>query len=121
MRPSHHPSGLNQAWVPGYGAWKGFIMSKVIIVTGAGRGLGTDIARAVLDAGHQMVATGRRPDEVEKTLDGPQDNLLSIKLDITNLEDAHTAVKAAVERFGRIDVLVNNAGNFFCGGRRSNR
>ncbi len=90
-------------------------MSKVIIVTGAGRGLGTDIAREALDAGHKVVATGRRPEEVEKTLGGPQDNLLSIRLDITNLEDAHTAVQAAVERFGRIDVLVNDAGNFFAG------
>ena len=91
------------------------IMSKVIIVTGAGRGLGTDIAREALAAGHQVVATGRRPDEVEKTLGGPQDNLLTVGLDITNPDDAHAAVQAAVQRFGRIDVLINNAGNFFAG------
>ncbi|MFJ2559629.1 MULTISPECIES: SDR family oxidoreductase [unclassified Streptomyces] len=90
-------------------------MSKVILVTGAGRGLGTDIAREALAAGHQVVATGRRPEEVEKTLGGPQDNLLVTTLDVTSLEDAEAAARAAVERFGRIDVLVNNAGNFFAG------
>ncbi|MFJ2213996.1 SDR family oxidoreductase [Streptomyces sp. NPDC101062] len=90
-------------------------MSKVILVTGAGRGLGTDIAREALAAGHQVVATGRRPDEVEKTLGGPQDNLLVTTLDVTSLEDAEAAARAAVDRFGRIDVLVNNAGNFFAG------
>ncbi|WOX14470.1 SDR family oxidoreductase [Streptomyces sp. N50] len=90
-------------------------MSKVILVTGAGRGLGTDIVREALAAGHQVVATGRRPDEVEKSLGGPQDNLLVTKLDVTSLEDAEAAVQAAVDRFGRIDVLINNAGNFFAG------
>ncbi|AQW55876.1 SDR family oxidoreductase [Streptomyces violaceusniger] len=90
-------------------------MSKVILVTGAGRGLGTDIAREALAVGHQVVATGRRPEEVEKTLGGPQDNLLVTKLDVTSLEDAEAAAQAVVDRFGRIDVLVNNAGNFFAG------
>lgn len=90
-------------------------MSKVIIVTGAGRGLGTDIVREALAAGHRVVATGRRPEEVEKTLGGPQDKLLVTKLDVTSPEDAGAAVQAAVDRFGRIDVLVNNAGNFFAG------
>ena len=90
-------------------------MSKVIFVTGAGRGLGTDIAREALAAGHQVVATGRRPEEVEKALGGPQDNLLATKLDVTSLDDAQTAAQAAVDRFGRIDVLINNAGNFFAG------
>ncbi|MGW1757514.1 SDR family oxidoreductase [Streptomyces mirabilis] len=90
-------------------------MSKVILVTGAGRGLGTDIVREALAAGHQVVATGRRPEEVEKSLVGPQDNLLVTRLDVTSLEDAEAAAQAAVDRFGRIDVLVNNAGNFFAG------
>ncbi|MCX5417749.1 MULTISPECIES: SDR family oxidoreductase [unclassified Streptomyces] len=90
-------------------------MSKVIFVTGAGRGLGTDIAREALAAGHQVIATGRRPAEVEKTLGGPQDNLLTTKLDITSPADAEAAAQAAVARFGRIDVLINNAGNFYAG------
>ncbi|MFJ6438562.1 SDR family oxidoreductase [Streptomyces sp. NPDC091416] len=90
-------------------------MSKVIFVTGAGRGLGTDIAREALAAGHQVIATGRRPAEVEKTLGGPQDNLLTTKLDITSPADAEAAAQAAVAHFGRIDVLINNAGNFYAG------
>jgi NAD(P)-dependent dehydrogenase (short-subunit alcohol dehydrogenase family) len=90
-------------------------MSKVIFVTGAGRGLGTDIAREALAAGHQVVATGRRPEEVEKILGGPHDDLLVIKLDITSTEDAQDAAQAAVDRFGAIDVLINNAGNFYAG------
>ncbi|MEY9929801.1 NAD(P)-dependent dehydrogenase (short-subunit alcohol dehydrogenase family) [Catenulispora sp. GP43] len=90
-------------------------MSKVIFITGAGRGLGTHIAREALAAGHQVVATGRRPEEVEKTLGGPADNLLVTKLDVTSLDDAYAAAQAAVDRFGRIDVLINNAGNFFAG------
>ena len=90
-------------------------MSKVIFVTGAGRGLGTDIAREALTAGHQVVATGRRPEQVEKTLGGPRDNLLATKLDVTSLDDAQAAARVAVDRFGRIDVLVNNAGSFYAG------
>src|SRR4051812_47393179 len=90
-------------------------MSKVIFVTGAGRGLGTDIAREALAAGHQVVATGRRPEEVEKALGGPQDDLLVVKLDVTSLEDAQAAAQATLDRFGRIDVLINNAGNLYTG------
>ena len=90
-------------------------MSKVIFVTGAGRGLGTDIVREALAAGHQVVATGRRPEDIEKILGGPHDNLLVTRLDVTSPDDARDAVQAAVDRFGRIDVLVNNAGNFFAG------
>ncbi|MEV6759709.1 SDR family oxidoreductase [Streptomyces sp. NPDC051105] len=90
-------------------------MSKVIFVTGAGRGLGTDIAREALAAGHQVVATGRRPEDVEKALGGSQDNLLVTELDITSLENAQAAVRTAVDRFGRIDVLVNNGGSFLAG------
>ena len=90
-------------------------MSKVIVVTGAGRGLGTDIAREALAAGHQVVATGRRPEQVEQALGGPQDNLLVQKLDVTSPADAQATARAALDRFGRIDVLVNNAGNFFAG------
>ncbi|MEU0164297.1 SDR family oxidoreductase [Streptomyces iakyrus] len=90
-------------------------MSKVVFVTGAGRGLGTDIVRQALAAGHQVVATGRRPEEIEKILGGPQDNLFVTKLDVTSLSESRAAAQAAVDRFGRIDVLINNAGNFYAG------
>src|SRR5215218_5103735 len=88
---------------------------KVWFVTGAGRGMGVDIAKAALAAGNAVVATGRRPEAVERALGGTQEDLLVIKLDVTDPADAQAAVQAAMERFGRIDVLVNNAGNFYAG------
>jgi NAD(P)-dependent dehydrogenase (short-subunit alcohol dehydrogenase family) len=87
---------------------------KVWFVTGAGRGMGVDIAKAALAAGHAVVATARNPDTVTAAL-GQDEDLLAVKLDVTDPADAQAAVTAAVERFGRIDVLVNNAGNFYAG------
>jgi NAD(P)-dependent dehydrogenase (short-subunit alcohol dehydrogenase family) len=87
---------------------------KVWLITGAGRGLGLDIAKAALAAGHAVVATGRDPAKVTVAI-GRHEDLLAIKLDVTRLEDAQTAVAAAVTKFGRVDVLVNNAGNFYAG------
>jgi NAD(P)-dependent dehydrogenase (short-subunit alcohol dehydrogenase family) len=89
-------------------------MSKVWFITGAGRGMGVDIARAALAAGHKVVATGRNTDKVADAL-GKSPNLLIGKLDITKPTDAESAVKAAVDMFGRTDVLVNNAANFYAG------
>jgi NAD(P)-dependent dehydrogenase (short-subunit alcohol dehydrogenase family) len=89
-------------------------MSKVWFVTGAGRGLGVQIARKALAAGHSVVATGRNPDGVVKAI-GEHKNLLAVALDITDPRAAAMAVQAAVDRFGSIDVLVNNAGNFYAG------
>jgi NAD(P)-dependent dehydrogenase (short-subunit alcohol dehydrogenase family) len=76
--------------------------------------MGVDIVRAALAAGHAVVATGRHTDAVASAL-GQADGLLVVKLDVTRPEDATAAVAAAVNRFGRIDVLVNNAGNFYAG------
>jgi NAD(P)-dependent dehydrogenase (short-subunit alcohol dehydrogenase family) len=87
---------------------------KIWLVTGAGRGMGTDIARAALDAGHAVVATGRNPDRIADAL-GAHEDLLTVALDVTDPAGVQAAVDAAVERFGRIDVLVNNAGNFYAG------
>jgi NAD(P)-dependent dehydrogenase (short-subunit alcohol dehydrogenase family) len=87
---------------------------NVWVVTGAGRGMGVDIVKAALAAGHGVVATGRNTDTVGKVL-GKTDDLLVVKLDVTRPEDAKATMAAAVERFGRIDVLVNNAGNFYAG------
>jgi NAD(P)-dependent dehydrogenase (short-subunit alcohol dehydrogenase family) len=86
----------------------------VWFITGAGRGMGADFARAVLAAGHALVATGRDPDRLTQVL-GPSDDLLTVQLDVTRRDDAEAAVRAAVERFGRIDVLVNNAASFYAG------
>jgi len=87
---------------------------KVWFITGAGRGMGVDIATAALAAGHAVVATARNPGTVTAAL-GENDDLLAVKLDVTDPADAAAAVKTAVDRFRRIDVLVNNAGNFNAG------
>ena len=87
---------------------------NVWFITGAGRGMGVHIAKAALAAGNAVVATGRNTDTVTKAV-GEADDLLVVKLDVTRPEDAQAAVKAAVDRFGHIDVLVNNAGNFYAG------
>ena len=76
--------------------------------------MGTDIARSALAAGHSVVATGRDAAKVAATI-GSHENLLTHTLDVTRLQDAQSAVEAAVARFGRLDVVVNNAGNFFAG------
>jgi NAD(P)-dependent dehydrogenase (short-subunit alcohol dehydrogenase family) len=90
-------------------------MSKrVWLITGAGRGMGADFAKAALAAGHAVVATGRNSDAVSRAL-GKSNDLLSVTLDVTNLADAEAAARAAVDRFGRIDVLVNNAASFYAG------
>jgi NAD(P)-dependent dehydrogenase (short-subunit alcohol dehydrogenase family) len=88
--------------------------NKVWLITGAGRGMGVDITKAALAAGHKVVATGRNTDSVARAL-GQNENLLITKLDVTKQADANAAVDAAVGKFGRIDVLVNNAANFIAG------
>ena len=87
---------------------------KVWFITGAGRGMGVDIAQAALAAGHAVVATGRSPEAVTDAV-GAAGDLLVVELDITSLASAEAAVQTAVDRFGRLDVLVNNAGNFYAG------
>jgi len=87
---------------------------KVWLITGAGRGMGADFARAALAAGHSVVASGRDRERVSRVL-GTSSDLLAVKLDVTSVADAEAAVRAAVDRFGRIDVLVNNAASFYAG------
>jgi NAD(P)-dependent dehydrogenase (short-subunit alcohol dehydrogenase family) len=87
---------------------------KVWFITGAGRGMGVDFAKAALATGHAVVASGRDRDRVSNAL-GQSDDLLAVKLDVTSRPDAEAAVRAAVDRFGRIDVLVNNAASFYAG------
>lgn len=88
--------------------------NKIWFITGAGRGLGVELTKAALAAGHSVVATGRNPAKVAAAV-GDHPNLLCLKLDVTRIDEAQSAVNAAVARFGGIDVLVNNAGNFYAG------
>jgi NAD(P)-dependent dehydrogenase (short-subunit alcohol dehydrogenase family) len=88
--------------------------NKTWFITGAGRGMGVDFPKAALVAGDSVVATGRNPDAVAHAL-GDADDLLVVKLDVTSARDAEAAVKAAIDRFGGIDVLVNNAASFYAG------
>jgi NAD(P)-dependent dehydrogenase (short-subunit alcohol dehydrogenase family) len=87
---------------------------KIWFITGASRGMGSNFAKAALAAGHAVVATGRDRDRVSKAL-GQSNEFLPVTLDITSRTDAEAAVRAAVDRFGRIDVLVNNAASFYAG------
>src|SRR3954465_553645 len=82
-------------------------MTKTWLITGAGRGMGVEFARAALAAGHNVVATGRNPDSVHSAV-GDHENLLVTALDVTDPHSAEAAAAAAVDRFGRIDVLLNN-------------
>jgi len=88
--------------------------NNVWFITGSARGMGVDLAKAALDAGHSVVATARDAAKVTAAL-GEHENLLALSLDITDPAASVAAAEAAVERFGRIDVLVNNAGNFYAG------
>jgi NAD(P)-dependent dehydrogenase (short-subunit alcohol dehydrogenase family) len=88
--------------------------AKVWLITGASRGMGTHFAAAALDAGHAVIATGRRTTDVADALPTSH-RLLVAALDVTNQDDADAAVAAGVERFGRVDVVVNSAGASFKG------
>src|SRR3954451_6083509 len=88
--------------------------SRVWFITGATRGMGPEFAKAALAAGHRVVATGRKAETVTKAI-GTSEHLLVAALDVTREDQIRSAVKAAIDRFGRIDVLVNNAGNFYAG------
>ena len=85
-------------------------MSKVFLVTGSSRGLGREIVLAALDAGHRVAATARRPEQLDDLVQRYGERVLPIALDVADAEAAERAVRAAAEAFGRLDVVVNNAG-----------
>jgi hypothetical protein len=88
--------------------------TKTWLITGAGRGMGVNICQGRARRQPQRRSTGRNPDTVAEAV-GDADRLLVTKLDVTSREDAEAAVKAAVDRFGGIDVLVNNSASFYAG------
>jgi NADP-dependent 3-hydroxy acid dehydrogenase YdfG len=90
------------------------VKSLVWFITGASRGFGLEIARAALERGDTVVAAARDPKVVERAL-GRHEQLLAVELDVTDEREAQEAVSAALQRFGQIDVLVNNAGRGLLG------
>jgi NAD(P)-dependent dehydrogenase (short-subunit alcohol dehydrogenase family) len=89
---------------------KGMQMSSVFFVTGSSRGLGRQIVESALTDGHRVVATARDPHALDDLLAAHPDDLQALALDVTDHEAAEAAVAAGKERFGRLDVIVNNAG-----------
>ena len=87
---------------------------KTWLITGASRGIGAEIAKAVLAAGNQLIATARKKTDLQQFESNP--NVLTLSLDITDEAQVQAAVAAGLERFGQIDVLVNNAGFGVLGG-----
>jgi NAD(P)-dependent dehydrogenase (short-subunit alcohol dehydrogenase family) len=85
-------------------------MPKIWLITGSSRGLGRALAKAVLASGDQVVATAREPDTLADLLPLGGSNVLTLPLDVTDEAAAARAVSAAVDRFGRLDIVVNNAG-----------
>ncbi|KAL1876349.1 hypothetical protein VTK73DRAFT_9528 [Phialemonium thermophilum] len=86
-------------------------MAKVWLITGASRGLGLAIAQAALDSGASVIATARKPEQLNHLVEKfGADRILPIRLDVSKSDEAIQAVKAGHDKFGRIDVVVNNAG-----------
>ena len=85
-------------------------MSKVWFVTGSTRGFGRELVKAALHAGDAVAATARRPDRLADLVDAFGDRILPLPLDVTDADAARTALAAAGNQFGRVDVVVNNAG-----------
>jgi NAD(P)-dependent dehydrogenase (short-subunit alcohol dehydrogenase family) len=85
-------------------------MSQVWLITGSSRGLGRHLAAAVLEAGHQLVATARNPEDLQDLVARYGARVLPVALDVTDAAAAFRAVESAVSAFGRLDVVVNNAG-----------
>ena len=85
-------------------------MAQVWIVTGSSRGLGRAIAEDALAAGHHVVATARRPEQLKDLVDQYGKSVLPLQLDVSDEDQVSSVVGKAIEAFGRVDVVVNNAG-----------
>jgi NAD(P)-dependent dehydrogenase (short-subunit alcohol dehydrogenase family) len=85
-------------------------MQQTWFITGSSRGFGRALTQAALDAGDRVVATARNPHTLDQLAEGHADDLLPVSLDVTDPEAVRSALRAGIDRFGRLDVVVNNAG-----------
>ena len=85
-------------------------MSKVWLITGCSTGFGRELAKFVLESGNKVAVTARNPKDVQDIVDGNKENAIALKLDVTKEDDIKSAVADTISKFGRVDVLVNNAG-----------
>jgi NAD(P)-dependent dehydrogenase (short-subunit alcohol dehydrogenase family) len=85
-------------------------MSQIWLITGSSRGLGKALAQTVLAAGHKLVATARNPAQLADLVERYGDQVRAVALDVTDERAANNAVGAAIDTFGKLDVLANNAG-----------
>ena len=86
------------------------IMSKVWLITGCSTGFGRELAKHVLESGNKAAVTARKPEDIQDIVDGNKENAIALKLDVTKEDEIKAAVADTIAKFGRIDVLVNNAG-----------
>ncbi|MBD2774279.1 oxidoreductase [Iningainema tapete] len=84
--------------------------TKVWLITGSSTGFGRSLTEAVLKSGDRVIATARKPEQLNDLVNQYPETAKAIRLDVTNSQEVHDAVNAAIETFGQIDVLVNNAG-----------
>jgi NAD(P)-dependent dehydrogenase (short-subunit alcohol dehydrogenase family) len=85
-------------------------MQQTWFITGSSRGFGRALVQAALAAGDQVVATARQPEQLDDLVKGNGDRAIAVALDVTDPGAVHAAFEAGAERFGRLDVVVNNAG-----------
>jgi NAD(P)-dependent dehydrogenase (short-subunit alcohol dehydrogenase family) len=85
-------------------------MSRTWLITGSSRGLGRELAKAVLESGDRVVATARTPQQLDDLVQKYGDNVRAVALDVTDAEAARRAVQTAIDEFGGLDVVANNAG-----------
>ncbi|OPH51859.1 short-chain dehydrogenase/reductase [Paenibacillus ferrarius] len=85
-------------------------MSKVWLITGCSRGFGRALAEAVLEQGDKLIATARKPEQISDLVDRYGEQVRAVVLDVTNTVQVESAIQASIDAFGRLDVVVNNAG-----------
>ena len=106
----HNLNGSLEIYGSNVAGFKQKIMSRVWLITGCSTGFGRELAKHVLESGNKAAVTARNPEDIQDIVDGNNENAIALKLDVTKEEEIKAAVADTIAKFGRIDVLVNNAG-----------